>query len=323
MGHNAALYTVRVKRARKRKDKYVPLGNIDGNGTTLATAIYGLLPDSPELFAHNGHGTRLAWYEEAVLNDPGDGQEQGIDELKVRLQHGRSGEVANLTEDGEIVFRQRIDHEHQVPCALLFRLPRDQEQGWLVAHVNNGRSVYSLFARALYEQFRESFGEQKLLLELRPWVRVTALQQALNDDKLDEVRLIRLERPSDDAVAATNRWLNRSGRLEVVYSARTPARAARDSFLNADLLKRFLQSDDQDEKNAMRNQILEFSGMTFDQAQVVVELDNDKKKTYNIEKPDAGHVMTVGMDGIQLDDEGDPTDASLFRGLREALGEVD
>lgn len=40
MGHRAAVYTVRVKRAHKRKDKFRSLGDIDNAATHLGTRTF-------------------------------------------------------------------------------------------------------------------------------------------------------------------------------------------------------------------------------------------------------------------------------------------
>lgn len=57
MGHRATVYTVRVRRKRETED-FLPLGDIDGNGTDLAGVLAGYLGD---LESFDAEETRSVW----------------------------------------------------------------------------------------------------------------------------------------------------------------------------------------------------------------------------------------------------------------------
>jgi hypothetical protein len=67
---------------------------------------------------------------------------------------------------------------------------------------------------------------------------------------------------------------------------------------------------------------VEFEGMTFDQAKVEVVGQNGAGRTFNIEKPDAGHPVTEDMLGLVLLDDGEPDEDSLFSELSRVLSTV-
>jgi hypothetical protein len=68
-------------------------------------------------------------------------------------------------------------------------------------------------------------------------------------------------------------------------------------------------------------EIVEFQGLQFDEASVVVQLPHGQR-TFNIESPEAGHAVTQELDGFDEDDQGEPLEDSIFAGLRDALTTV-
>ena len=298
MAHTAALYTVRVK--EKYRD-YQPLGDIDGAGASLLDVIADYLDDFESTSA-DGEKRVL------TLDVDVDG-----DELTAMMQHGASGVAADIVNDaGAHQYHQVASDSQFLRCGCLFKLPPTQEQGWLAAHVNNGRGIKGLLEVGLYSRFRDEFPD--LMLQIRPYVEAAALRAAIDAGELGKVKLIRYERPGDRADAATDRWVRagQEGKIELDISMR-----GRGARLRADLVRRFLHGDD----NA-RDEIVEFAGIRFDQAKVEVEIEG-RIRTFNIDSPDSGHPMTVDLEDLAFDDDGDPTEDSLLEGLRDVLGSVD
>lgn len=79
---------------------------------------------------------------------------------------------------------------------------------------------------------------------------------------------------------------------------------------------RFLQGDQR-----AFGEIVEFEGIHFDEARVEVQLEDGTHRTFNIERPDAGHAFTEDITDLQMED-GEPTDMSLRAALRSALSTV-
>lgn len=304
MAHRAAVYTVRVKRARKRTDKYRPFGDIDEAGTYLGDWLFDDLSDA-DFEGVSVDGSKVVRCADAEL----DGED-----LKAVMLHGQSGVAADIYNSaGSFRLHQEADDTHEIRCGVLFQLPRVGELGWLAAHINNGRSAFGLLKTALEQSFRDDFSNEKLLLEITPFVQGSVLREALDQDRLDKVKLVKWEEPDDRAVEATDRWVEAGdvGRLELTYSA--PERA---KTLVPDLVRRYLRGD-----VSAFTEIVEFQGIRFDEAKVVVELENGTKRTFNIEKPEAGHTITMDLSDLDYDD-GAPTDESVFAALGTSLAEV-
>lgn len=150
---------------------------------------------------------------------------------------------------------------------------------------------------------------------MNPLVRREVYEEAVEAGRIDKVRLIKVERPNDLAVQATRKWVRGGtyGKLELDISAST-----RGAHLKADLLRRFFRGQQQ-----VVGEILEFEGLEFDRAKVEVELEDGTRRTFNLEDPSSGHPMTLELDDLDLDDEGNPTIESVFAGLRGALDELE
>jgi hypothetical protein len=142
----------------------------------------------------------------------------------------------------------------------------------------------------------------------------SVLEEAVQANRVDKVKLVKLERPNDRANAATDKWVasETEGKLELSITAR--GRAHR---LVTSLLRRFIVESDQ----AAFGEIVEFQGMTFDEAKVEVIMTNGARRTFNIEHPDVGHAFTEDL-RVELEADGSPVEESVFAGLREVLRSV-
>jgi hypothetical protein len=296
LGHAAALYTVHVKEPR---GDHQPLGDIDGAGTYLLDVLADYVANLGEISDEDG---------ERILRCL-DSRSNG-DELIMTMQLGQSGVVADIVDaDQNPRLRQIWTDTALIRCGGLFKLPRQQVMGWLALHVNNGRGIKGLLDRAVPPRFRTEFDR---ILELRPFIRGSALREAIEADKLAKVRLLRYERPADRANASTNRWVpaDQYGKIELDISAR-----GRGQMLKTAVLQRFLAGD-----GGAHDEIFEFAGMTFEQVKVEVDVDG-RRRTFNLQNPTAGHPMTIDIQP-DFDDEGEPREESLIGALREALGAV-
>lgn len=278
MAHRAALYTVRVK--QKWSQDYRLLGDIDEAGTSLADIFVQYLTgfESP-----SEEGTKIVRCTTATQNG---------EELLASLQHGESGVAAEIVDgDGAHQYSQAWTDTQLLRCGGLFVLPQAETTGWLALHVNNNRGVKSLLEAGLLQRFGNQFDD--LGLGITPFVHTSALREAIEQDRVANVRLIKFERPDDRAVAATSKWVRGGewGKIEVKMSAR--GRAQR---LATGLLRRFV-GDDAEQQQAAFDEIIEFEGITFDQAKVEVVLPNDTRRTFNLEQPAAGHPITRSRKG--------------------------
>ena len=66
------------------------------------------------------------------------------------------------------------------------------------------------------------------------------------------------------------------------------------------------------------DEIVEFGGLTFEEASVTIVLPNGKTRTINIQAREGGQAMSQNMDNLQEVD-GDPTPESLRAELKRSL----
>jgi hypothetical protein len=292
VAHRAALYTVQVR--ERRAQGYRLLGDIDDAGTWLGDVLHASLTG---LTVPSEDGTKSVVCNLVSLNG---------EEVRVLMRHGENGVAADIVNQaGAQAYRQRASDTQLVRCAGLFVLPSAQDRGWLALHVNFNRGVKTLLVQGLLEQFADR--HQDLILDIKPFVTAAAFHDAVNKGRITNIRLVKIERPDNRAVAATSRWVE-AGVLGTIEVKITAGRAQR--LLPAPL-RRYLHGNDQQKAHAF-NQIVEFNGMAFDEAKVEVELENGTHRTFNIEQPTSGHPMTIDLDDdLATDNDGDPTDASL------------
>ena len=199
MNHRVALYTVQVRRKRDTSGTFLPLGDIDERGTSLAPVLAGYLDDDFE--AINAEQTRSLHCDTAQVT--------GM-ELFAMFRHGLTGVAANIIgKRGDLLLRQSPDDTQQVVCGALLRPPPGGEMGWLAAHINNGRPVKGLMEKGLQARFRSDF--PNLVLEIKPFVAGSVLLAAVEQGRINSVRLIRWDQPSDRCRAPPNGWT--TGRL--------------------------------------------------------------------------------------------------------------
>jgi hypothetical protein len=300
MRHRVATYTVQVRRKRDTTGDFLPFGDIDDKGTNLANLLKRYLTDHFE--AVNDEETRSLHCEDVAV--------QGID-LFAMFRHGLTGVAADIIDkQGVRRIRQSADDTSRVLCGALLRLPPAGEMGWLAAHINNGRAVKGLMEKGIQARFRSDF--PGLVLEIKPFVLGSVLLEAVEHDRIDCVKLIRYDEPSDRA-AGVGKWVGGGTSAKLELSIKPRGQVKR---LLSQLPLQFLHGDPD-----VFGEIVQFQGMRFNEAKLEVTLGDDTHRTFNIERPEAGHAFTEDLSDLQLED-GEPTPASLRAALGLALSNV-
>lgn len=296
VSHRAAIYSVRVYPARKRKPDLRPLGDYDESGTWLGDTFTDLL--GSKFAVTNKDEDRTALCRSVAV----DGHE-----VRMLCEHGMSGMVAQIIDqNGNEKTRQGPADTSLVRCGSLFRFDPNDEVGWWATHINHGRSAKSLIQKGLADRFR--IKHEDLTLNFRACVDHRAYIDAVKRGRVESVKLTKLEAPSDHAIRATQKWVDpkKEAHLELRI------KGAKADFINAALLRRFLSGD----KNAER-EIFEFEDIPFDRAKIEVALD-EGKRSFDLERPDTGFAFSCELDDLDLVD-GEPTEASLFAALGTVL----
>lgn len=272
------------------------LGDIDDHGSALM--------DSLETYVSSVNITvdtkRLRYLSSKVEGD----------ELLAIFENGQAGVDAIIrTKTGETKAHQEIDDSQDIECGCLFHLPRNSRTGWLALHVPNRRGIKTLLGTHIRRLFREQFPE--LNLEITPVVLESALKQAIDQNLIEKVTLVKRVDPSDRAMEGIDQWVGEEdyGKIQVVIGARLKGRA---QALLPHQVRRYLEGD-----TAALRSIVAFRGMTFDEAKVTVH-QGDTTRTFNIEQLESGHPLTEDM---HLG-PGKPSPEQIFTGLRRALQTV-
>jgi hypothetical protein len=293
MSERAALYTVAV---RPKRGKNRPLGDIDGNGTSLGDALAKLLDGFAETSA-DGSRTALA----SVASRDGD-------DLLAVVQHGARGVAADIVDSsGGVRLRQTPDDVQLVRCGCLFRLPSAATSGTLAVQISNGRGVKGLFQQGLTTRFNEAYPGLGIAIE--PQADPGALAAAVAAGRIEKIRLVRVEPAGAHAITDTARWVA-AGKAARVQLDISPAGSGR---VDGSLLQRFLRGDE-----AVLAEIVGFAGLKFDQASVGTLMPDGTRRLIGLAHPEAGGA-TRELTGIVLDAAGEPTDVSLLAALRGAL----
>jgi hypothetical protein len=293
MSERAALYTIAV---RPKRGKPRPLGDIDGDGTSLGDALAKLLDGFAETSADGG---RLALASVATRDG---------DDLLAVVQHGARGVAADIVDpSGGVRLRQTPDEVQLVRCGCLFRLPSAATSGSLAVQVSNGRGVKGLFEQGLSSRFRVAFPGLGLAIE--PLAEPGALAAAVSAGRVENVRLVRVERAGAHAIADTAKWVA-AGQVARIQLDVSPGSGAR---IDGALLERFLGGD-----GSALAEIVSFANLKFDQASVSALMPDGTRRMIGLAHPEAGGA-TRELAGIVLDGNGEPTDASLLAALRAAL----
>jgi hypothetical protein len=286
----AALYTVAL-RPRSRRGAAVQLGDLAGD---LAGLLDGFSATSPD-------GARVV----RVLSVSRD----AADVFAV-VQHGARGIAADIVDAaGGIRLRQLPDDLQLVRSGCLFRLPPRETAGRLAVHLLNGRGVKDLFEQGLTASFRSLRPELSLVLERL--ADPEALRAAVAADRVEKLRLVRLEPAGPRAIAATDKWVaaGEPARVELDVTVRS-----RGAGIQRALLQRYLGGD-----ASAFAEIVEFAGLRFDRASVGVRLPDGSRRLFDLARPEAGRPATRTLEGIALDAAGEPTEASLLAALRAAV----
>lgn len=296
MGHSAAIYQLRVRR-RRRKDDYLPFGDIDGKGTSLAQVMQNYIS---EIDAKGEDGV--------VLRFVGPLQQAGDEAIAV-LEVGESGVTSWLAQPRTRTRRRQADTEF-LKVGILMRLPKSADSGFMAIHVPNRRGTKGLLHSELRNRLSSDY---RLILEVTPVLPRSALDEAIQSGSINQVRLVAIEQPAD-RFEDSQRWIEKEdlGRIEVVMH---PKRLRQ---FQSRLLQRFQQDP------SVINELVQFQGMTFDIAKVRFPLPSGGERTVNIEKPGSGHAMTIDLSDyhLALDDDGDPTDETLGEALRAVLDDA-
>jgi hypothetical protein len=297
MGHRAAVYSVSVHTKRKVKE-LKPLGSIDGKGTYLGD----LLEDYLDGFnGGSGNGSKKVHCDHPDL--------QG-DWLSLIARHGQSGySAAILDSAGDEVFHQKPDHEQVLPCSSLFHLPRNQTTGWWVVHTNNGRSAKGLLETRMKARFKDDF--DNLTLKIAAVINKKALDAAIAQDRVERLKLRHLKNSSD--IAEIDQWVPAHHRPSVMLEVATAGKGAR---IIPTKLKQFLAGN-----TSALDEIVEFGGLTFEEASVTIILPNGKERTINIQAREGGHAYAQEMENL-TEIDGEPTPESLQAELRRSLSVV-
>lgn len=299
MGHRATVYTIRVRRKRE-KDDFLPLGNIDGNGTDLAELLADYLGD---LESSDAEETRSVQSSSVTRNGP---------ELYVSVLHGQTGMVADIFgKEGDLRLHQTVDDTQKVRCGCVFRLPPADDMGFLATHNNNGRAIKGLLDKGIQARFRQKFPD--LLLAIKPFIEGSVFQEALTAGRLVKLKLVRVDRSDDPAEAGLGKWIEGGAEVKEEFTLKPRAKGA---YLRTQLPLSLLRGDGQ-----AFAQILQFDGQTYDEARVEVRLANGRTRQFTIGDPDAGNAISEDLRDLQLQD-GEPTDDSLRASLRLILDQA-
>lgn len=296
MSHTAALYNIRVHKRRHPGEDEL-LGAIGDDGAQLIWAFGGYLK---ELYNESDDGRKH-------IRVTGVEVDEAVGEIRVSHTIGVRGARADHYEDEELRFEQQPEHTAKVRSAALFHLPPSGNLGHVVVYVPHRQGSITLLKHELVRRFREDFPDHTLVIQ--PAVQGSVLEHALEQDQLEKVQLIRTDRPSDTFQGGSSKWVRRGAVAEVALEIRS----RENQRLLGNLIRRYLRGEE-----GVFGEIVEFEGLQFEHAKVQVATA-EGSRTYNIERPTAGHAMTVDIEADLKFRGGWATEASLFPALRRAL----
>lgn len=290
MTHRAAFYTVKVH-PRHHPKELKPFGDIDDAGTNLVTILRAALHSLDE-----EHETR-------TLRFDADMGGLAPDEVAASLKVGENGVTSVIERPGDTPIDRLPPFTEHIESMVYFRLPPTHDRGFLVVHVPFGRGSKLMLDRHLATFMKTSYDSHTLVIE--PVVPPDALKQAVADNRVRKVRLLS---HSADAFEDSTRWVPKDD-FQYVEMVIHPKKTRR--ILPA-RLQAFLENPQSD-----RSELFEFEGMTFEEVKVEVDLPNGKRRTFNIEKPEAGHAVTA-----ELPVPDQPSSEQLLAAMQSALADV-
>ena len=299
MSHRAAMYIVRV-RPKRDVDGWMLLGDVDSGGTWLGDLIDKALADLK--------GTSRDGKVEARFGGTLPGL--GTSQVGATLISGRSGVVSLIEKPGEEPFHRTADHREAMRSAVLFDLPPNLEAGSMAIHIPHGHGCKAI----VEDQLRSTLGKEGYVLDLGPVVPQSALLEAVKQNGVEQVTLIKHDPLASDRFSDAAMW----GRDEVDrLELKIPSKRKRR--LRADPVTRFLE----DSSEANRRRIIEFQGLTFDEVTVTVELLDGSTRTFYLEQRQGGHPMTTALTiSASEADELGAVPGALSRELQRALASV-
>jgi hypothetical protein len=224
------------------------------------------------------------------------------DDVFAIVQHGYRGVAADIVDpSGAVRLRQVPDDVQLVRTGCLFRLPPEETVGSLAVHVADGRGVKELFGAGLEARLRS----------LRPGVTLAierlgqpeALRAAVAAGRVEKLRLV-----AGSAISDASRWVAGDGaRVQLEVSAR-------GGELRPALIEQHLRGN-----KAALPEILTFAGLRFEHASVGVRLDDGSRRLFDLARPESGPPAARPLEGIALDESGEPTVASLLAALRAVV----
>ena len=298
MVHYAALYRVTVH-PLYQPNSLRRFGNFDEKGAQLAPVLDGYL--NAPLIVDAGDRSL------AVISSS-----QVGDEVETLFRHGQSGETADIYNRKRTTKRahQQFDDWHDITVGSLLQLPRNGTEGWWAEHRQGIRGAKSLAYHEMSMTFRYDHDPFKLVAA--PAVSVAVLEKAVAEGHITQVKLTRIERPSDIRERITDDWV-RSEDNSKIESFIKPGKGA---YLLNNLILKHLSGN-----KTAREEILEFGNVSYDRAQVEVELASGATRTFNIENLAGGHPFTVVLDKLEFNNAQEPTPESIFAELRRAIEE--
>jgi hypothetical protein len=169
--------------------------------------------------------------------------------------------------------------------------------------------VKSVVAGELIARFRAYSDDFRL--QITPAVSSAALEAALDDGRLNSVKLVKLDRSSD--IAEANEWVSGDTHTKIEVKVSPMERGMR---LMPDLAKRAIRGD----TNAY-GKIIEFRGMGFDHAVLDVTLDGGARRSFDLNAPETGHPFAASISPDMQD--GEPTPESVWTELGNVLTEME
>lgn len=275
MAHRAKLYRVTIHR-RGQAGSPLSLGQVDSRGSAALDLV---VPALRNLYATSRDGAITIAYE-------GDLETTASNHIGISLLRGKTGVSSAIQQDGITRFQRTIQHSEAVRAGLLFDLPRYQSEGILVLHVPHNMG----YKTVLYTYLQEQFRRHNLTFLLQPIISISALNRALSEGKVKTLRLTALGSSSHDPAEVISRFgIGHHRRLSIKIEA------GRDMYLASNYLTTLGKTSDENERLKLLRQALKHETLSFDEADVGVELPDGTTRTFKLEESDGGHPMSIQL----------------------------
>jgi hypothetical protein len=294
MNHRAAIYSVRIH-PRYHPNELLPLGDVDGAGLRLTDLLAAALDHLDESYE-----SRTLRFDTVLPT--------GVSEVGATVKIGERGLESSIDRPGEEPFHRLPPHTEHVRAVVLAQLPPTHDRGFMALHVPFRRGYKMLLDRHLATYTKNNHDDY--VLQIDPIVPHNVLRQAIDSNGIRTVRL--LGHASDRFQDAT-KWIEEDD-FNYVELAIHPKKLAR---ILPGPLRDFLDNPD-----AHRADLYEFADMQFDEVKVEVELPNGQVRTFNIERPERGHPVTVDLPTLERADDTYPPDGEILEAVRAAVESV-